>query len=139
MKNVFFALSLIGLFMICSCQKDEINENTNGTLENDSSEIVVTPDTSGKSLVFGIQPGLYGQKNVNAFENVTYSYVGYPNALAQVPASKRRYRIHFQAKNPAKPEVEWDHQATFEVSSGQYKCIISQYIYPMENYIYHVS
>ena len=118
MKNVIFIMSLIGLLMFFSCSKDTIEESSNEVSETENSQIQVIPEDSGKNLFFEIEPGLYGAKNVNALENVSYGYVAHANALAEIPVGKRRYRIHFQVKNPSKPEVEWDHQATFEIPSA---------------------
>jgi len=124
MKNVFLIIPIIGIFMISSCNKDEVEDNYNASLETASSHIEITPEDPedpGKNLVLGIAPGLYGPKKAKALQTVTYGYVAHANALAEIPPAKRRYRIYFQVKNPALPDVNWDPQASFEIPSANTK------------------
>lgn len=118
MKKLSFTLSVLGVLIMCSCQQDEIKENVSESLENELSAVELVATNPSKNFDFTIGPGLYGATQTNALKNVSYTYVGHPSALANIPKSKRKYRIYFQVKNPAKPDVEWDPQASFEIPSS---------------------
>ncbi|QKX07036.1 hypothetical protein HN014_19670 [Aquimarina sp. TRL1] len=118
MKKLMY-LSVVSVIMaLTACNKDEVNESMDFQQDEKTGQVEIIDSKENKNLVIGIAPGLYGPKKVKALKNVTYAYHGHPTALNNIPPNKRRYKIYFQVKNPAKPDVEWDPVDSFEVDSN---------------------
>ncbi|WP_109098843.1 hypothetical protein [Aquimarina sp. AU58] len=105
-KNLIFLCA--GLLMF-SCSKSDLSE-TDETLVLEKNEVEIVENQDAKGIILpGLLPGIYGDTNINTYENETYSYVLTQAEQNAVPSGLRRFKVRFQVWSGG----AWVHKKTY--------------------------
>ncbi|WP_108868011.1 hypothetical protein [Aquimarina aquimarini] len=104
-KLVFLCTGLL----LFSCSKNDLSE-TDETLVSEKTEVEIVDNAAAKAVIaIGWPAGVYGNANINAYEDEVYSVI-IPQAEQNAVASHlRRFKVRFQVRKNGK----WKHKQTY--------------------------